>query len=108
MDVGLINGLPGHPLLVHGAVILVPLTALALWRTGYGTVAVWLLGRAGPRRERDRRGGAGSPAEGGASAVARPASSFFVRVVALVIALAVAVGAAIQAYRIGDSGAKAA
>ncbi|WP_405682284.1 DUF2231 domain-containing protein [Streptomyces sp. NBC_00057] len=30
MNVGLINGLPGRPLFVHGAVVLVPLTALAL------------------------------------------------------------------------------
>ncbi|MCN9244650.1 hypothetical protein NGF19_28365 [Streptomyces sp. RY43-2] len=30
MSVGLINGLPGHPFFVHGAVVLVPLTALAL------------------------------------------------------------------------------
>ncbi|MGJ3559754.1 DUF2231 domain-containing protein [Streptomyces sp. INA 01156] len=30
MDVGLINGLPSHPLFVHGAAALVPLTALAL------------------------------------------------------------------------------
>ncbi|WP_306192721.1 DUF2231 domain-containing protein [Streptomyces sp. MK5] len=170
MDVGLINGLPGHPLFVHGAVVLIPLTALALvvcvlWSSAARrlswvlpvmglvtlvlvvlttesgewledrvresalveehaemgssltpwaialfvlTVAVWLLGRAGPRWERDRRGEAGSPAEGRASAVARLASSLVVRVVALVIALVVAVGAAIQVYRIGDSGAKAA
>lgn len=72
------------------------------------TVAVWLLGRAGPHRELDRSGEAGSPAEGGASAVARLASSVLVRVVALVIVLVVAVGAVIQVYRIGDSGAKAA
>lgn len=170
MDVGLINGLPGHPLFVHGAAVLVPLTSLALvvcalWSSAARrlswvlpvmglvtlvlvmlttesgewlesrvresalveehaemgpdltpwaialfvlTVAVWLLGRAGPRRERGRSGEAGSPAEGGASTVARLASSVLVRVVALVIALAVAVGAAIQVYRIGDSGAKAA
>ncbi|MGW5214091.1 DUF2231 domain-containing protein [Streptomyces sp. NPDC004051] len=170
MDVGLINGLPSHPLLVHGAVVLVPLTALALvvcalwfsaarrlswvlpvmglvtlalvvlttesgeWleervresalveehaEMGSGltpwaialfvlTVAVWLLGRAGLRRERDRGGEADSPAGGGASAVARTASSVSVRVAALVIALVVAVGAVIQVYRIGDSGAKAA
>ncbi len=30
MDVYLVNGLPTHPLFVHGAVVLVPLTALAL------------------------------------------------------------------------------
>ncbi|MFE7235874.1 DUF2231 domain-containing protein [Streptomyces sp. NPDC002405] len=170
MDVGLINGLPGHPLFVHGAVVLVPLTALALvvcalWSSAARrlswvlpvmglitlvlvvlttesgewledrvresalaeehaemgsdltpwaialfvlTVAVWLLGRAGPRRERDRGGEAGRPAAGGASAVARLASSVVVRVVALVVALVVAVGAAVQVYRIGDSGAKAA
>ncbi|MEU6521763.1 DUF2231 domain-containing protein [Streptomyces sp. NPDC046924] len=170
MDVGLINGLPSHPLLVHGAVVLVPLTALALvvcalwfsaarrlswvlpvmglvtlalvvlttesgeWleervresalveehaEMGSGltpwaialfvlTVAVWLLGRAGLRRERDRGGEAESPAGGGASAVARSASSVPVRVAALVITLVVAVGAVIQVYRIGDSGAKAA
>lgn len=30
MDYNLINGMPGHPLFVHGAVVLVPLTALAL------------------------------------------------------------------------------
>ncbi|MFE4960470.1 hypothetical protein ACFRCW_42670 [Streptomyces sp. NPDC056653] len=57
------------------------------------TVAVWLLDRAGPRRERDRGGEAGRPAEGGASAVARLVSSAVVRVVALVIALVVAVPA---------------
>ncbi|MFJ8856471.1 DUF2231 domain-containing protein [Streptomyces sp. NPDC102437] len=170
MDVGLINGLPGHPLFVHGAVVLVPLTALALvvcalWTSaarrlgwvlpvmglitlvlvvlttesgewledqvggsalveehtemGSGltpwaialfvlTVAVWLLGRAGLSRKRDRSGEADSPTEGGASAAARLASSVVVRVVALVIALVVAVGAALQVYRIGDSGAKAA
>ncbi|MFB7214779.1 DUF2231 domain-containing protein [Streptomyces sp. NPDC056255] len=170
MDVGLINGLPGHPFFVHGAVVLVPLTALALvvcalsssaarrlgwvlpvmglvtfvlvvltteageWledrvresalveehsEMGSGltpwaialfvlTVAVWLLGRAGPRRERDLRGEAGSPASGGAAAVSRLASSLSVRVLAMVIVLVVAVGAAIQVYRIGDSGAEAA
>ncbi|MER6147422.1 DUF2231 domain-containing protein [Streptomyces hirsutus] len=170
MDVGLINGLPGHPLFVHGAAVLVPLTALALvvcalWPSaarrlgwvlpvmalvtlvlvvlttesgewledrvqesalaeehaemGTGltpwaialfvlTVAVWLLGRAGLRRERDRGGEADGPSGGGAPAVARPASSVVVRVAALVVALVVAVGAVIQVYRIGDSGAKAA
>ncbi|MYZ40108.1 DUF2231 domain-containing protein [Streptomyces sp. MnatMP-M17] len=170
MDVGLINGLPGHPLFVHGAVVLVPLTALVLvvcglWSSaarrvgwvlpvmglvtlvlvvlttesgewleervresalveehsemGSGltpwaialfvlTVAAWLLGRAGSRRERDRRGEAGSPAGHGTAAVARLTSSLFVRVVVLVIALVVAVGAVIQVYRIADSGAKAA
>nr|WTB35155.1 hypothetical protein OG781_41975 [Streptomyces sp. NBC_00830] len=169
MDVGLINGLPGHPLFVHGAVVLVPLTALVLvvcvlWPSaarrlswvlpvlglitlalvvlttesgewleervqesalleehaemGSGltpwaialfvlTVAVWLLGRASPRRERERSGAADSPTERGASAVARLASSVAVRVAVLVIALVVAVGAVIDVYRIGDSGAKA-
>ncbi|MFI0504261.1 DUF2231 domain-containing protein [Streptomyces albogriseolus] len=169
MDVGLINGLPGHPLFVHGAVALVPLTALALvvcalWSSaarrlgwvlpvmglvtlvlvvlttesgewledrvqesllveahaerGSGltpwaialfllAVAVWLLGRAGLRRERGRGGEAGGPTGGGASVVARMASSVVVRVVALVVALVVAVGAVVQVYRIGDSGAKA-
>ncbi|MET8946065.1 DUF2231 domain-containing protein [Streptomyces sp. NPDC004542] len=170
MDVGLINGLPGHPFFVHGAAVLVPLTALALvvcavWSSaarrlswvlpviglvtlvlvvlttesgewledrvqesalveahaemGPGltpwvialfvmTVAVWLLGRAGPRREREHSGEAVGPARGNAAAVARLASSGLVRVVALVLALVVAVGAAVQVYRIGDSGAKAA
>ncbi|MFB7224716.1 DUF2231 domain-containing protein [Streptomyces sp. NPDC056227] len=169
MNVGLINGLPGHPLFVHGAAVLVPLTALALvvcvlWPSaarrlswvlpvlglitlalvvlttesgewleervqqgallekhaemGSGltpwaiallvlTVAVWLLGRAGPRRERERSGAADSPTEGGVSVVARLASSVAVRVAVLVIALVVAVGAAIDVYRIGESGAKA-
>ncbi|MFJ9680525.1 hypothetical protein ACIRP2_21075 [Streptomyces sp. NPDC101194] len=72
------------------------------------TVAVWLLGRADLRWERDRGGEAGGPTDGGASAVARSASSVLVRVVALAIALAVAVGATVQVYRISDSGAKAA
>lgn len=170
MDVGLINGLPGHPLFVHGAAALVPLTALALvvcalWSSaarrlswvlpvlglvtlalvvlttesgewleermretalleehaemGPGltpwaialfvlTVAVWLIGRAGLGRERDRGGEAGSRVGGGGSAVARVASSVPVRVVALVIAVVVAAGAVVQVYRIGDSGAKAA
>ncbi|MFF9402152.1 hypothetical protein [Streptomyces sp. NPDC014744] len=169
MDVGLINGLPGHPIFAHGAVVLVPLTALALvvcalWLSaarrlgwvlpvlglvtlalvvlttesgewleervqggtlveehaemGSGltpwavalfvlTVAVWLLGRAVPRREHERSGASGSPTEGGASAVARLASSLPVHVAVLVIALVVAVGAVIDVYRIGDSGAKA-
>jgi predicted membrane protein DUF2231 len=169
MNVGLINGLPGHPLFVHGAVVLVPVTALALvicalWLSaarrlswvlpvlglitlalvvlttesgewleervqesaqleehaemGSGltpwaialfvlTVAVWLLGRAGPRREPERSGVAESSAEDGAPAVARLASSVPMRVAALVIALVVAVGAVIDVYRIGDSGAKA-
>ncbi|GAA3776202.1 hypothetical protein [Streptomyces chiangmaiensis] len=169
MNVGLINGLPGHPLFAHGAVVLVSLTALALvvcalWPSaarrlrwvlrilglitlalvvlttesgewleervqesallekhaemGTGltpwaiavfvlTVAVWLLGRAGSRREPERSGAADSPTEGWASAVARLASSLAVRVAALVIALIVAVGAAIDTYRIGDSGTKA-
>ncbi|MGW3247260.1 DUF2231 domain-containing protein [Streptomyces sp. NPDC001070] len=30
MSVGLFNGLPSHPLFVHGVVVLIPLTALAL------------------------------------------------------------------------------
>ncbi|MEV0495477.1 hypothetical protein [Streptomyces atratus] len=71
------------------------------------TVAVWLLGRAGPRRERERSGAADSPAEGRASAVARPASSVPVRVAALVIVLVVAVGAVVDVDRIVESGAKA-
>ncbi|MFD8386004.1 hypothetical protein ACFV2X_47135 [Streptomyces sp. NPDC059679] len=170
MNVGLINGLPGHPLFVHGAAVLVPLTALALvicapWpaaarrlslvlpimgvvtlvlvvlTTESGewledrvretsaleehaemgpsltpwaialfvlTVAVWLLGHFGLRRERERSGEGDSPTGGGASTVARVASALPVRVVALVIALVVAVGAVIQVYRIGDSGARAA
>lgn len=69
--------------------------------------AVWLLGRAGPCRERRRSSAADSPAEGGASAVARLASSLPMHVAALVIALAVAVGAVIGVYRIAGSGAKA-
>ncbi|MFI1333595.1 hypothetical protein ACH4U7_26530 [Streptomyces sp. NPDC020845] len=185
MNVGLINGLPGHPLFVHGAAVLVPLTALALvicalWpaaarrlslvlpimgvvtlvlvvlTTESGewledrvretslleehaemgpsltpwaiallvlTVVVWLLGHFGLRRDRERsgegrrgegrrgegrRGEGDSPTVGGASTVARVASALPVRVVALVIALVVAVGAVIQVYRIGDSGARAA
>ncbi|GAB2820614.1 hypothetical protein GCM10027073_59720 [Streptomyces chlorus] len=169
MNVGLINGLPGHPLFVHGAVVLVPLTALALvvcalWSSaarrlnwllpGMGlvplvlvvlateagewleervqesalveehaelgpgltpwaitlfvlTVAVWLLGRVGPRREGEHSGEADRPAEGGTAGVARLASSVPARVAVSVIALVVAVGAVIQVYRIGDSGAKA-
>ncbi|KAK1182086.1 hypothetical protein B7755_030490 [Streptomyces sp. NBS 14/10] len=171
MNVGLINGLPGHPLFVHGAAVLVPLTALALvicalwppaarrlgvvlpllglvtlglvvlttesgeWledrvresslveehaEMGPGltpwaialfvlTVVVWLLGHVGRRQERARGGeGETTPSEGGASTVARAASSLSVRVVVLVIALVVAAGAVIQVYRIGDSGARAA
>lgn len=169
MNVGLINGLPGHPVFAHGAVVLVPLTALALvvcalWPSaarrlgwvlpalglvtlvlvvlttesgewleervregalveehtemGSGltawafalfvlTVAVWLLGRAGPRREHRRSGAADSHNEGGASTAARQASSLPVHIVAVVIALVVAVGAVIGVYRIGESGAKA-
>ncbi|WP_055557706.1 DUF2231 domain-containing protein [Streptomyces sp. NBRC 110028] len=170
MNVGLINGLPGHPLFVHGAAVLVPLTALALavcalwpavahrlglvlpvmglvtlvlvvlttesgeWleervresslveehaEMGPGltpwaialfvlTVAVWLLGRVGHYRKREPGGQGDGPAAGGASTVTRVASALPVRVVALVIALVVAVGAIIQVYRIGDSGARAA
>ncbi|WP_225834168.1 DUF2231 domain-containing protein [Streptomyces sp. NK08204] len=170
MDVGLINGLPGHPLFVHGAVVLVPLTVLALllcalWpaaarRFGWVlpalglltlvlvvlttesgewleervretalvekhadmgsdltpwvialfvlTVAVWLIGHAGARRERERSSVPGSPPQGGVSTAVRLASSVPARVVALVLALVVAFGAVIDAYRIGDSGAKAA
>ncbi|WP_369223520.1 DUF2231 domain-containing protein [Streptomyces sp. R39] len=169
MDVGLINGLPGHPLFVHSSAVLVPLTALALlvcvlwpsaarrlswvlpalglvtlvlvvlttesgeWleervqetalveeHTEMGseltpwiialfvlTVAVWLLGRAGSRRDRDGGGAAGSSTEGGASVMARRAASVPVRVAVLVLALVVAVGTAVEVYRIGDSGAKA-
>ncbi|MEV6165060.1 DUF2231 domain-containing protein [Streptomyces sp. NPDC052052] len=169
MDVGLINGLPGHPLFVHGAVVLVPLTALvlvvcALWHPaarrvswvlpllglitlalvvlttesgewleervqggavleqhtemGSGltpwaialfvvTIAVWLLGRVGPRRERGRSDAVDGPTGGGVSAVARSASSVAVRVAVAVIALVVAVGAAVDVYRIGETGAKA-
>ncbi|MFD1661664.1 DUF2231 domain-containing protein [Streptomyces caeni] len=173
MSVGLINGLPGHPLFVHGAVVLVPLTALALvlcavWpamarRLGWmlpvlGLVAlalvvlttesgewleervketplveahaemgegltpwvialvvlavvVWWLGRAARRRP-DGEDAVGSPTGGGptggrASTTARMAASVPVRVVVLVLALVVSVGAVVQAYRIGDSGAKA-
>ncbi|MGO4754889.1 hypothetical protein AB4212_40880, partial [Streptomyces sp. 2MCAF27] len=77
------------------------------------TVVVWLLGRFVSRRERDRSGEGrseecDSPTVGGTSTVARVASSLPVRVGALVIALVVAVGAVIQVYRIGDSGARAA
>lgn len=169
MNVGLINGLPGHPLFVHSAVVLVPLTALALlicllwpsaarrlswvlpvlglvtlalvWLTTESgewleervretalveehaemgsdltpwvialfvlTIAVWLLGRVGSGWEGERSDATGSSTAGGASAVARRASSVPVRVAVLVLALVVAVGAAIQVYRIGDSGAKA-
>ncbi|MGW1106838.1 DUF2231 domain-containing protein [Streptomyces sp. NPDC002540] len=169
MNVGLINGLPGHPLFVHGAVVLVPLTALALvvctlWPSaarrlgwvlpvlGLITLAlvvlttqsgewlearvqggalleehaemgsgltpwviallvltgiVWLLSRAGSRWERGRSGAADGPAESWVSAVARPASSVAVRVAVLVIVLVVAVGAVVDVYRIGESGAKA-
>jgi hypothetical protein len=71
------------------------------------TVAVWLLGRTGLRRERGRSGAAGGPTGGGASALVRRASSVPVRVAVMVIALVVAFGAVIDAYRIGDSGAKA-
>ncbi|EXU67152.1 hypothetical protein Z951_16200 [Streptomyces sp. PRh5] len=170
MDVGLINGIPSHPLFVHGAAVLVPLTALALvvcalWRSaarrlgpvlpGMGlatlalvvlttesgewleervresalveehaemgpgltpwaialfvlTVAVWLLGRVGPSRGQERGGEDDGPTGGAASSVARLAPSLPVRVAALVITLVVAVGAAVQVYRIGDSGARAA
>jgi predicted membrane protein DUF2231 len=169
VNVGLIKGLPGHPLFVHGAVVLVPLTALtlvvcALWpsvarRLGWVlpvlglitlalvvlttesgewleervqesalleehaemgssltawaialfvlTVAVWLLGHACSRHEPERSGAAGRSAEGGAFSVARLASCVPMRVAALVIALVVAVGAVVDVYRIGDSGAKA-
>ncbi|MFJ3335266.1 DUF2231 domain-containing protein [Streptomyces sp. NPDC086766] len=169
MSVGLFNGLPSHPLFVHSAVVLVPLTALVLlvcvlWpsvarRLGWAlpvlgaltlalvvlttesgewleervretalveehaemgsdltpwvialfvlTVAVPLLGRAGSRWGRERSGAAGSSTEGGTSAVARRASSVPVRVAVLVLALVVAVGAGVEVYRIGDSGAKA-
>ncbi|MER5604146.1 DUF2231 domain-containing protein [Streptomyces sp. NPDC002265] len=169
MEVGLINGLPGHPLFVHGAVVLAPLTALALvvcalWSSaarrlgwvlpalglvtlvlvvlttesgewleehvqetslveehaemGSGltawvialfvlTVAVWLLNRAGSRWQRERGGAGGSSGDGGASAVVRWAASVPVRAAVLVLALVVAVGAAVEVYRIGESGAKA-
>ncbi|MET7378958.1 DUF2231 domain-containing protein [Streptomyces sp. NPDC005526] len=169
MSIGLFNGLPSHPLFVHSAVVLVPLTALALlvcvlWpsaarRLGWAlpvlgaltlalvvlttesgewleervretalveehaemgsdltpwvialfvlTVAVPLLGRAGSRWGRERSGAAESSTEGGTSAVIRRASSVPVRVAVLVLALVVAVGAGVEVYRIGDSGAKA-
>ncbi|MDX3235375.1 hypothetical protein PV392_06710 [Streptomyces sp. ME03-5709C] len=165
MSVGLFNDLPSHPLFVHGVVVLIPLTALALlactlwpavarrfswllpglglvtlalvvlttesgeWleervketalverhtEMGEGltpwaiplfvlTAAVWWLGRVTAPRD---------PAPGEAvshrsSTAVRLASSVPVRVAAVVIALAVAVGAVIEVYRIGDSGAKA-
>ncbi|MEU2227929.1 DUF2231 domain-containing protein [Streptomyces sp. NPDC018347] len=169
MNVGLINGLPGHPLFVHTAVVLVPLTASALlvcllWPSaarrlswvlpvlGLGTlilvwlttesgewleervretalveehtemgsdltpwvialfvltIAVWLLARLGSGWERECSDATGSSAAGRTSVVARRASSVPVRVAVLVLALVVAVGAAVQVYRIGDSGAKA-
>ncbi|MGV9251611.1 DUF2231 domain-containing protein [Streptomyces sp. NPDC003697] len=169
MNVGLINGLPGHPLFVHSAVVLVPLTALALlvcllWpsaarRLGWVlpvlglvtlvlvvlttesgewleervretalveehaemgsdltpwvialfvlTIAAWLLGRAGSGWTRERGDATGPSTAGGASAVARRVSSVPVRIAVLVLALVVAVGAAVEVYRIGDSGAKA-
>ncbi|MGY5036507.1 hypothetical protein ACWC9U_38160 [Streptomyces sp. 900116325] len=68
------------------------------------TVAVWLLGRAGRRRERGRSGAADGPTEGRVSAVARLTSSVAVRVAVLVITLLVAVGAVIDVYRIGCEG----
>ncbi|WP_229846325.1 hypothetical protein [Streptomyces atratus] len=71
------------------------------------TVAGWLLGRAGLRRERERSGAADSPTEDGVSTVARLASSVAVRVAVLVIALVVTVGAVVDVYRIGESGAMA-
>ncbi|MFE9096866.1 DUF2231 domain-containing protein [Streptomyces sp. NPDC007264] len=168
MSVGLINGLPGHPLFVHGSVVLVPLTALALvvcavwpatarrfgwllpvlglvalalvvlttesgeWleervketplveshaEMGEGltpwviallvlTAVVWWLGRAARRRPYGEDVVDG-PTGGRAPAGARLAGSVPLRVVVLVLALAVGVGAVVQAYRIGDSGAKA-
>ncbi|MGS2586141.1 DUF2231 domain-containing protein [Streptomyces hebeiensis] len=176
MNIGLINGLPSHPFFVHGAVVLVPLTALALVvcalrpsaarRLGWmlpgaalaalvlvvlstesgewlekrvpesallekhaelapgltpwaialfvPAVAVWLLGHAAAREERARgrdaggpAGKSGRPAGSGASTVLRLASSTPVRVAVLVIALGVALGAVVDVYRIGDSGARA-
>ncbi|MER5597240.1 hypothetical protein [Streptomyces sp. NPDC002265] len=71
------------------------------------TVAVWLLGRAGSRWQRERSGAGESSGNGGTSAVVRRAASVPVRAAVLVLALAVAVGAAVEVYRIGDSGAKA-
>ncbi|NJQ01731.1 hypothetical protein HCK00_14625 [Streptomyces sp. PLAI1-29] len=170
---GVVNGVPGHVLLVHGAVVLVPLTALflvvcALWASvarrlswlvpllglitlvlvvlstesgewleerveesalmerhtelGGGltpwaaalfvlTLVVWWVGRAVARRPPGAGGRQDVPEDdrprGGGSGAARTVSSLPVRIVVLLGALAVAVGATVQVYRIGDSGAKA-
>ncbi|WP_431964900.1 DUF2231 domain-containing protein [Actinacidiphila sp. bgisy160] len=169
MSVGLFNGLPSHPLFVHGVVVLIPLTALALvactlWPTvarrfswplpvlglvtlalvvlttesgewleervketalverhtemGEGltpwaialfvlTTAVWWLGRVTAPRD-PAKGDTVTPATSRrASSAVRLASSVPVRVAAVVLALAVTVGAVFEVYRIGDSGAKA-
>ena len=71
------------------------------------TLAVWWLGRrfgqaaeSGPARE--------VAADGPSSAPARRASPGIVRAVVLALAVVVSVGAVVDVYRIGESGAKAA
>ncbi|WP_329184268.1 DUF2231 domain-containing protein [Actinacidiphila glaucinigra] len=169
MSVGSFNDLPSHPLFVHGVVVLIPLTALALvactlwpavarrfgwllpvlglvslalvvltaesgeWleervketalverhaEMGEGltpwaialfvlTTAVWWLGHV--TAPRDPAAGEAVPRATShrASSTVGLASSVPVRVAAVVIVLAVTVGAVIEVYRIGDSGAKA-
>ncbi len=162
MDIDTINGLPAHPLLVHGAVTLVPLAALllvlcALWpslgrRIGWllpalavvalvavllttesgewleerveetslveehtemgdgltpwavgllvACSAVWLLNHFSSRRSE-------VSSHRGSDRVISAATSLPVRIVVCLLSLAVAVGSALETFRIGDSGAKA-
>ncbi|MEV7414533.1 DUF2231 domain-containing protein [Streptomyces sp. NPDC089919] len=154
MDLGLIDGLPAHVLLVHVVVVLVPLAALAVItvacaprigrRLGLAVpvlalvalASVPLTTEAGEWLERhvdpdpfvrrhtaiadgllpwvlalfvlatavwwvQRRAASEPSAAGWVSAVP-------VRVAAVLLSLAVGVGAGVQVYRIGDSGARAA
>lgn len=141
-----INGLPLHPLVVHGAVVIIPLTCLATiliavkrsWRkslgwwvvalAAVGVVLAFLAKESGEAFEKV----VGKPVEHAQLGDTFPIVAFvlFVVVAALVIAdraldssaqgsqpvavtvlavvaILVSLGAAVQTYRVGDSGAKA-
>jgi hypothetical protein len=76
------------------------------WATGLfvATLAVWWTGRrSGPSGRTEQAAGSGPSA-----AAARWASPGLVRAVVLALAVVVSVGAVVDVYRIGESGAKAA
>lgn len=141
-----INGLPLHPLVVHGAVVIVPLTCLATvliavkrsWRKSLGWWVVALAAVGAVLAFVAKESGealakiVGNPAEHAQLGDSFPivASVLFVASAALVVAdraldsqaqgkqptavsvlailaIVVSAGAAVQTFRVGDSGAKA-